>query len=106
MKYEDLPVYEGKEIYCHECGKRFLMGAIIGVTDDNKTYCFIGGCYIGSAFEKSTVKNFGKPMRFGDINRRKSEPLQLNMLFAVRVNSIFIEMMEKLYGQKEKEDGK
>lgn len=105
MKYKNLPVYEGKETYCHECGRRFLMGEIIGVTDDGKTYCYVAGCFIGSAFENSRVKNFGQPMRFHDTLKIPQLKLpRSTMYYAIKHNSIFNEMMKKLCGNKKKEE--
>lgn len=70
-KYENLPIYHGEKSYCENCGSRFVLGAVIGVKNNGKVFCYIGGCHIGNAFENSNVESYGQPMRFHEIGKLK-----------------------------------
>lgn len=89
-KYENLPVYYGEKDHCENCGQYFESGAVIGVKENGKVFCYIGGCHIGGAFENGKVVYYGQPMRFHEIGKSK--------IIKALNNSSFEKMMNKLCG--------
>ena len=66
MKHSELPVYQGENDSCAQCGRGFKEGEIITVAGNKETFCYStgeGGCLINYVF-KTGKQMTGMTMRF------------------------------------------